>query len=79
MKECDYCRHVEMCRWREDAEGQGCEFFDDGNKRIPVDKMLPEKKVWVLCTVEQNCNREKIWMTLSELFELYWGERRDEE
>ena len=42
MKECDYCQHVEMCRWRKDVEEQGCEFFDDGNKWIPVSERLPD-------------------------------------
>lgn len=36
MNTCDYCTHVEMCGWRKDVEGQGCEFYDDGNRWIPV-------------------------------------------
>lgn len=48
MKECVYCQHVEMCGWREDTEGQGCEFFDDGNKWIPVSMKLPEDRCAVL-------------------------------
>lgn len=30
MKTCNYCTHVEMCGWRKEVEGHGCEFFSDG-------------------------------------------------
>lgn len=42
MTECDYCTHVEMCGWRKSLEERGCDFFDDGNKWIPVSERLPE-------------------------------------
>ena len=41
MNECDYCQHVEMCGWRKSLEERGCDFFDDGNKWIPVSERLP--------------------------------------
>lgn len=41
MSKCNYCQHVEMCGWREYVEGQGCEFFDNGNRWIPVSERLP--------------------------------------
>lgn len=49
MKKCDYCQHVEMCGWRKELEERGCDFFDDGNKWIPVNERLPErnKRVFV--------------------------------
>ena len=53
MTECDYCQHVEMCRWLKDVEEQGCEFFDDGNKWIPVSERLPEAYQMVLVTYEE--------------------------
>ena len=49
-KQCDYCIHVEMCGWRKDVEEQGCEFYDDANKWIPVSERLPskeERKEWI--------------------------------
>ena len=54
MTECVYCQHVEMCGWREDAEGQGCEFFDDGNKWIPISKRLPQYTADYIVTVGIN-------------------------
>ena len=42
MRECDYCQHCEMCRWREELEERGCDFFDDCNKWIPVSERLPK-------------------------------------
>ena len=50
MKECNHCQHVEMCGWREYVEGQGCEFFDNGNRWIPISKSLPEVNQRVLVT-----------------------------
>ena len=43
MKECSYCQHVEMCSWRESLEERGCDFFDYGNKWIPVSERLPKE------------------------------------
>ncbi len=54
MTVCDYCQHVEMCGWRKEVNEQGCEFYDNGNRWIPVSERLPEKNVWVLVTVNQN-------------------------
>jgi len=42
MNTCDCCQHVEMCGWRESLEERGCDFFDDGNRWIPVGERLPE-------------------------------------
>ncbi len=50
MTTCDYCQHVEMCGWRKELNEQGCEFYDDGNKWIPVEKKLPEPWESVLIT-----------------------------
>lgn len=47
MSECDYCRHVEMCSWRESLEERGCDFFDYGNKWIPVSERLPKESEYV--------------------------------
>lgn len=57
MSKCDYCNHVEMCRWRKDVEEQGCEFFDDGNKWIPCTERLPSEKGQYLVTFPL-CNGE---------------------
>jgi len=51
MRECDYCQHVEMCCWRKELEERGCDFFDDGNKWIPVSEKLPDKEGYYLCSV----------------------------
>ena len=51
MKTCDYCQHVEMCGWRKELEERGCEFFDDGNKWIPVSERLPSDGGNYLITV----------------------------
>lgn len=48
MNKCDYCIHVEMCGWRKELEERGCDFFDDGNKWIPVTESMPELGVKVL-------------------------------
>ncbi len=61
MKECDYCQHVEMCGWREDVKGQGCEFFDDGNKWIPVSERLPEESGEYLITIKDRTYLEISW------------------
>jgi len=50
MTECDYCQHVEMCGWRKSLEERGCDFFDDGNKWIPVSERLPELRGTYLVT-----------------------------
>jgi len=52
MKECNHCQHVEMCERREYVEGQGCEFFDNGNRWIPISERLPEDKTYVLTTIK---------------------------
>lgn len=49
MSKCDYCQHVEVCGWRESLEERGCDFFDDGNKWIPVIERLPEAGKQYLC------------------------------
>lgn len=43
MNKCDYCDHVEMCAWREELNGDGCEFYSEGDQWIPVSERLPEK------------------------------------
>lgn len=52
MSKCDYCQHVEMCGWREHLEERGCDFFDDGNKWIPISERLPDKDKY---------NRGSVW------------------
>jgi len=52
MTECDYCQHVEMCGWRKSLEERGCDFFDDGNKWIPISERLPKDYQRVLVTVQ---------------------------
>ena len=52
MRGCDYCQHVEMCGWRKEIEERCCDFFDDGNKWIPVSERLPEDKTYVLTTIK---------------------------
>lgn len=51
MTTCDYCQHVEMCGWRKELNEQGCEFYDDGNRWIPVSERLPEKEGRYLTTI----------------------------
>lgn len=53
MNECDYCQHVEMCGWRKSLEERGCDFFDDGNRWIPVSERLPEESENVLFCSKQ--------------------------
>ena len=58
MRECDYCQHVEMCGWRKELEERGCDFFDDGNKWIPVSERSPEDRentYWVCTDGEYQC------------------------
>ena len=64
MRECDYCQHVEMCRWRKELEERGCDFFDGGNKWIPISERLPDKNVEVLVTTEWDC------ITIGEMFSI---------
>ena len=57
MSKCDYCEHVEMCGWRKSLEDRGCDFFDDGNKWIPVSERLPEKEGLYLVSVKNDHQR----------------------
>jgi len=54
MTECDYCQHVEMCGWRKSLEERGCDFFDDGNKWIPVSSRMPKDIRPVIVTWKNN-------------------------
>ena len=48
MSECDYCDHVEMCAWRKELNGDGCEFYSRGDQWVPVSERLPEKDGYYL-------------------------------
>ena len=54
MNQCDYCQHVEMCGWRKSLDERGCDFFDGGNKWIPVHERSPEKNGNYLVTYESS-------------------------
>ena len=41
MNTCAECIHAEMCRWMDEVERDGCDFFD-GDPWIPVSERLPE-------------------------------------
>ncbi len=52
MTVCDYCQHVEMCGWRKEVNEQGCEFYDNGNRWIPVSERLPkEGQIVLVCQI----------------------------
>ena len=51
MNTCAECIHAEMCRWMDEVERDGCDFFE-GDPWIPVSERLPEKNVEVLATTE---------------------------
>lgn len=60
MNTCDYCNHVEMCGWRKELKEQGCEFFDNGNRWIPLNERLPEDNTYVLVTVKVGKREPKV-------------------
>lgn len=47
MNTCAECIHAEMCRWMDEVERDGCDFFD-GDPWIPVSERLPEKYTYTL-------------------------------
>ncbi len=49
MNTCAECIHAEMCRWMDEVERDGCDFFD-GDPWIPVSERLPEDGTWNLFT-----------------------------
>lgn len=51
MNTCDYCIHVEMCGWRKELNEGGCEFYDDGNRWIPISLSMPKDESYVLTTI----------------------------
>ena len=62
MSKCDYCQHVEMCGFRENLEERGCDFFDDGNKWIPVSERLPEEHGEYLVTDKYGRVTSGLWI-----------------
>lgn len=67
MKVCDYCDHVEMCAWRKELNEDGCEFYSEGNRWIPVSERLPQKNGHYLCTVTKPQYIDRIYVRLN-----YW-------
>ena len=51
MNTCAECIHAEMCRWMEEVERDGCDFFD-GDPWIPVSERLPEDTGYYLTTTK---------------------------
>lgn len=49
MNTCAECIHAEMCRWMDEVERDGCDFFD-GDPWIPVSERLPEEYKEVIVT-----------------------------
>lgn len=49
---CAGCIHCEMCGWIKYVKDDGCEWFDNGNKWIPVSEKLPEEDGQYLITVK---------------------------
>ena len=78
MRECDYCQHVEMCGWRKELEERGCDFFDDGNKWIPVSERLPEKEGLYLVSVK-NDHERRYSKTCQYMGRNHWFARQDVE
>lgn len=76
MNECDYCQHVEMCGWRKSLEERGCDFFDDGNRWIPVSERLPEEDKEVLISYrykEGEGDTSNVSVDITTYGQMYFG------